>query len=213
VYAWQLDGDSISFTLTDPSPGEEPALTASDDHGNPLVTVSTVNIPDEQVYDPKTGQVHEITTVKGATASLIDAWNQNPIAANIALATGESAISLFAIHPNTPLHVRASIAHRVTGDFSSTPIVLSRPEFANLPDIHFKGRTAPDFMIRFGSNSESGDLPRALDLLASRGIHYELLDTIHLNWKDLYRPERIWRSFVTLAPQKGDEIYVYRRRD
>ena len=87
-----------------------------------------------------------------------------------------------------------------------------RPDFQGLPDIHFKGRVAPDYMIRFGSNGESSDFPKTMDLLAKRNVHYTLIETIHLNWKDLYRPERIWRSFVTVPPKDGDEIYVYRRQ-
>ncbi len=86
-----------------------------------------------------------------------------------------------------------------------------RDDFRGLPDIHFYGRIAPDYMIRFGSNDESGDFPKAIDLLAARQIHYTLIDTIPLNWKDLFRPERIWRSFVTVPPGAGEEIYIYRK--
>jgi hypothetical protein len=88
-----------------------------------------------------------------------------------------------------------------------------RADFRALPDIHFYGRTAPDYMIRFGTNSESIGNVQARDMLEERGINYDLVDTIHLHWKDWYRPERIWRSFVTVPPKQGDEIYIYKRDD
>jgi hypothetical protein len=150
-------------------------------------------------------------TEKSVASALIDAWNNDPAAANIAFATGESKITLTSVRRGEVLHVAAPVTDQTGTTLLEETTTPARDEFRDLPDIHFKGRIAPDYLIRFGTNGESGDFPRAVDLLASRGIHYELLETIHLNWKDLYRPERIWRSFVTVNPEKGDEIYIYRR--
>ena len=86
-----------------------------------------------------------------------------------------------------------------------------RADFKNLPDIHFYGRVAPDYLIRFGTNSESAAMEDAINLLADRGVEYDLVKTVHLHWRDYYRPEKIWRSFVTVQPNDGDEIYIYKK--
>lgn len=83
------------------------------------------------------------------------------------------------------------------------------PEYTNLPDIHFKGRVAPDYMIAFGPGAR--EVKEVQEKLTARGERYEPIDTIHVNWQDLYRPERVWRSFVTKMPKEGEEVYVYRR--
>jgi 4-amino-4-deoxy-L-arabinose transferase-like glycosyltransferase len=197
VYAWQLNGYFVIFTPTAPAEGEMPTLTANDASGKPLLSISVVNGPsptDEQVSD-----------------ALIAAWNSNPIAAEVAIATGYKSVTLTAVHPNQTLHITATVQHSRTGSLPQTSDNPSRADFRDLPGIHFKGRIAPDYMIRFGTNSESEDLPQALVFLATRGFHYRLINTIHLNWKDLYRPERIWRSFTTVAPKQGEEIYIYQK--
>ena len=80
-----------------------------------------------------------------------------------------------------------------------------------MPDIHFKGRVAPDYLIGFGPwTKEVGEVR---DLFSPRGVQYAQIDTIHVFWQDRYRPERIWRSFVTLEPKPGEEIYIYKRID
>jgi hypothetical protein len=197
TYAWQLDGDVASFVPINPHPGDTQGLVAIDAAGKPPVHISVVNPPG--------------CTEKSVASALIDAWNNDPAAANIAFATGESKITLTSVRRGEVLHVAAPVTDQTGTTLLEETTTPARDEFRDLPDIHFKGRIAPDYLIRFGTNGESGDFPRAVDLLASRGIHYELLETIHLNWKDLYRPERIWRSFVTVNPEKGDEIYIYRR--
>jgi 4-amino-4-deoxy-L-arabinose transferase-like glycosyltransferase len=85
-----------------------------------------------------------------------------------------------------------------------------KPEFANLPGIQFKYRTAPDYMIAFGPWSK--EIGQAQAALAPRGVRYELIDTIPVYWKDQFRPERIWHSFVTIEPKAGEEIYIYKRK-
>jgi hypothetical protein len=86
-----------------------------------------------------------------------------------------------------------------------------KSEYANLPDIQFQGRVAPDYLIAFGPYTKEIGETRAM--LAKRGIRYDLIETIHEYWKDQYRPERIWRTFVTPDPKPGEEIYIYRRVD
>ena len=53
---------------------------------------------------------------------------------------------------------------------------------------------------------------KAIRLLATRQIHYKLIQTLPYNWKDWYRPEIIWRSFQTAAPHPGELIYIYQRQ-
>jgi hypothetical protein len=197
TYAWQLTGDFVIFTPATPAADEVPTLTAHDSSGKPIVSISVTN-PD----DP---------TEKTVSEALIDAWNADPDAAAIAIATGESAVTLTAVHPNESLHITASVEHASTGTLLQTSNNPQRADFRNLPDIHFKGRVAPDYMIRFGTNGESADFPQAIDFLTTQGFQYRLINTIHLNWKDLYRPERIWRSFTTVAPKQGEEIYIYQK--
>lgn len=85
----------------------------------------------------------------------------------------------------------------------------SSAEYRNLTGIHFKNRIAPDYMIAFGPGTRETTLAQAA--LAARGVRYEQLHTIHVNWQDLYRPERVWRSFTTTEPRQGGEIYIFRQ--
>jgi hypothetical protein len=84
-----------------------------------------------------------------------------------------------------------------------------KPEYAKLPDIHFAGRVAPDYLIAFGPFADN--MADIRDQLAKRGYTYNQIDTLHTYWKDQYRPERIWRAFVSPEPKPGEEIYIYRR--
>jgi hypothetical protein len=86
-----------------------------------------------------------------------------------------------------------------------------RADFRGLPAIHFHGRIAPDYMIQFGPNTETTGTAADMKSLATRGVVYHPVATIHLHYKDMYRPERIWRSFVTVPPKEGEEIYIYHR--
>lgn len=62
-----------------------------------------------------------------------------------------------------------------------------KPEYQGFPDIHFEGRVAPDYMIAFGPGRE--DIEKAQKFLAERGARYQLVETLHVNWQDLYRPD------------------------
>lgn len=86
-----------------------------------------------------------------------------------------------------------------------------KPEFAGLPAIHFQYRGVPDYMIAFGPWNK--EIKEAQTALAPRGVRYKPIDTIKVYWKDQYRPERIWRSFVTVPPKAGEEIYIYQQVD
>lgn len=84
-----------------------------------------------------------------------------------------------------------------------------KPEYAHVDDALIQGRVAPDYLIAFGPYRKSIEQTQAQ--LAARGVVYEQIDTVHVFWRDLFRPEKIWRSFVTIEPRAGEEVYVYRR--
>jgi 4-amino-4-deoxy-L-arabinose transferase-like glycosyltransferase len=84
-----------------------------------------------------------------------------------------------------------------------------RPEYARVNEALIEGRTAPDYLIAFGPYTKSIDATRAE--LESRGVHYRKIETIHVFWHDLFRPERINRMFTTVTPKPGEEVYIYHR--
>ncbi len=85
----------------------------------------------------------------------------------------------------------------------------AKADYRSLPDIYFKGRVAPDCMIAFGS--EGDEVRRWLTYFATRGVRYEQVATIPLYAREMFRPELIWRSFTTIVPGAGEEIYVFRK--
>jgi 4-amino-4-deoxy-L-arabinose transferase-like glycosyltransferase len=198
IYAWQLDDTQEIFTPKSPTEGEIPTLEIPNTPGE-TISVSITN--------PKN------PTQQSVSDALVAAWNADPDASLIATAkVGSPTNPTIILLPSnrTIPNVVASVQHAKTGKLTKE-IIPPRADFKDVPDIHFFGRVAPDYMIRFGSNSESGDFDVAEQLLASRGIEYELVKTIHLHWKDYYRPERLWHSFVTVDPDEGDEIHIYRK--
>jgi hypothetical protein len=198
VYGWQVCGERITFAPASPAPGEMPTLTAYDDEtGKPAVTIQVTNPPD--------------AVVKSVSAAMIDAWNTNPTAASLAMASGDGVVTLTAVRTGEHLQVKSSVEHAGTGKLTQKAVTPQRAEFNGLPDIQFVGRTAPDYIIRFGTNGESAEFRDAMNLLTTRGISYTLIKTIHQHWRDAYRPELIWRSFVTVPPKPGDEIRIYQR--
>ena len=122
-------------------------------------------------------------------------------------------------------HVKAGESVFVAPDYMVYPLMFRAPgptyawqlndppkaDFVGVPDIHIRGRVAPDYLIRFGNNLAAQEVTRAQALLAKRGVHYELAATLPYCWQDRYRPERVWRSFSTNQPEPGWEIYIYRR--
>ncbi len=197
IYAWQLDDREEVFTPVNPARGEMPTLEIFDPEGKKIAQISVTN-----------GNHPDAYTVAHA---LIDAWNGDENASAIAVARGNTSVMLVP-QPGAPaVKVVPSVRDAKTGTIVRSQIE-PRADFHGLSDIHYFGRIAPDYMIRFGTNGESADFQHAIQLLKARGITYRLVDTIHLHWKDYFRPERIWHSFVTVEPKAGDEINIYKRR-
>jgi 4-amino-4-deoxy-L-arabinose transferase-like glycosyltransferase len=86
-----------------------------------------------------------------------------------------------------------------------------RADFAGVPDVNIRGRIAPDYMIQFGTSDMAKGVPNGMAEMAHRGARYELVATLPYHWQDTYRPERVWRTFRTVPPSPGQEIYIYRR--
>ena len=76
-------------------------------------------------------------------------------------------------------------------------------QFAGLPEIHFRGREMPDYVVVFGPAVET-----------IRGGRYELAATLDAYWRDEYRPELFWRRFADRAgfDRSREAVYVLRRR-
>lgn len=84
------------------------------------------------------------------------------------------------------------------------------PQFKELPEIHFFGRVPPDYIIAFGP--VVGDLVKSFR--PPPGVTYDLADVLDVFWKDLYRPEIMWRSFVPIPADKdrGTAVYIFKKR-
>jgi hypothetical protein len=135
------------------------------------------------------------------------------------------------VEPYTPLiawvngHVPAGESVLVSPDYMAYPLMLRapgptyawqlddppRPDLAGLPAIHVHGRVPPDFLIACGSSEMARGIPDAIQDLRRRGVEYALVDTLPVYWQDMYRPERMWRTFATVTPKSGEAIYIYRR--
>lgn len=122
-------------------------------------------------------------------------------------------------------HVAPRQSVWVVPDYCAYPLMFHAPDptyawqltsdagqFSVLPPIHFRGRTPPDFIAIFGPmRSQMAPLLQEWRL---RGIYYESVDELPFFWKDLYRPELFWRSFVTVrpSPNRFEGIYLFKRK-
>lgn len=80
------------------------------------------------------------------------------------------------------------------------------PQFAGLDEIHFIGRTPPEFVMIFGPTSG-----RVQSNLLRQGYHR--VETIDAFWADLIRPELFYHAFreVRDFDRSDRAIYVFRR--
>jgi len=84
-----------------------------------------------------------------------------------------------------------------------------RSDYRSLSDKYFKGRIPPDCLIAFGPYGD--EVRHWRDHFAQTGVHYEQVATIPVYYKEMFRPELIWRSFTTIRPVPGEEICIFRR--
>jgi 4-amino-4-deoxy-L-arabinose transferase-like glycosyltransferase len=78
------------------------------------------------------------------------------------------------------------------------------PQFTGLDPIHFYGVVPPDYVIAFGPVIRD-----VTEFLRARGMNYRQIETLDVYWKDLYRPELIWRNFKPVSDFDRDLQAVY----
>jgi len=90
------------------------------------------------------------------------------------------------------------------------PEQRNEKQFRDLPLIHFKGVTLPDYIIVFGPTVTQ--IRGLLEQWTQQGIQYEQIYTINTFWKDLYRPELFWRTFkpITGYDPETQAIYIFK---
>jgi hypothetical protein len=86
-----------------------------------------------------------------------------------------------------------------------------RPDFTSLAPIDFAGRVSPDYIVALGP--QQGVLSEIENQHVLPDFHYQLVDTIPVYWKDMYRPELYWRRFDTLTAfdPSRDGVFIYRK--
>jgi hypothetical protein len=84
-------------------------------------------------------------------------------------------------------------------------------QFSGLPAIHFRGQKQPDYIIVFGPMVVP--LREMLEQWKNEGVQYANIVMMNVFWKDLYRPELFWRSFVTIpvTDKQTQGVYVFKR--
>jgi 4-amino-4-deoxy-L-arabinose transferase-like glycosyltransferase len=87
----------------------------------------------------------------------------------------------------------------------------ARPDFAQLPSIHFKGQVPPDYLVAFGPYL--AQMAQALQSWNRPDLHYTEVTTLPVFWKDLYRPELFWRSFTPVGPFDPNTygVHIFKR--
>jgi hypothetical protein len=122
-------------------------------------------------------------------------------------------------------HVPAGDSIWVMPDYATYPLMFHapgalyawqlewppRPDFAKLPRIHFIGQEPPDYLIAFGPSLPG--MAQAIRNLNRPDVSYKQVATINVFWKDLYRPELIWRTFQPISnfDPKTQAVYVFQR--
>jgi hypothetical protein len=58
-----------------------------------------------------------------------------------------------------------------------------------------------------------GQISGLLEQFAAKGVRYQLNATLDFYWRDVYRPELFWRSFVPMTAYNKDSeaIYIFKR--
>ena len=162
-------------------------------------------------------------------------WLGASVVLLLSFATQSSALKYYrelwhpAVEPYTPVAqwVRQNIpAHStvyVCPDWCVSPMMWNapqatyvwqlsdppKPDYANLADIYMKGRIPPDYLIAFGPYVSEIDQWRAF--FQQKGVRYKPAATIPVYYKEMFRPELIWRSFKTIEPAMGEQISIFRR--
>jgi hypothetical protein len=86
-----------------------------------------------------------------------------------------------------------------------------RPDFAQLPAIHFRGQVPPDYLVAFGPFV--GQMAQTLQSWNRPDLRYEQVATLPVFWHDLYRPELFWRSFTPVTGFDPNQygVHIFKR--
>ena len=83
-------------------------------------------------------------------------------------------------------------------------------QFQALPDIHFRGRVLPDYIIAFGPS-----VVDAANLIGrdAPGVRYNAVEQLNVYWADLIRPELFWHSFDPVRNYDPDteSVIIYKQ--
>lgn len=85
------------------------------------------------------------------------------------------------------------------------------PQFASLPAIHFKGEVMPNYLIGFGQQVKQ--LQNDIKQHGQAGVEYRPAAKLEVFWRDLYRPELFWRTFVPIEnyDRERDAVFIFKR--
>jgi hypothetical protein len=122
-------------------------------------------------------------------------------------------------------HVPAGGSIWVLPDYATYPLMFHAPralyawqlkwppraDFAGLPRIHFVGQEPPDYLIAFGPSLNQ--MVQAIRYWERPDVSYRQVARIDVFWKDLYRPELMWRSFepITNFDPNSQAVYIFQR--
>jgi hypothetical protein len=85
----------------------------------------------------------------------------------------------------------------------------SEDRYPGLDPMHFRGKVAPEYFLAFGPLAEA----ITGQARAHLGVGYQKIATLDFFWRDMFRPELMWRTFkpITDYPKNRDAIYVFQR--
>jgi hypothetical protein len=153
----------------------------------------------------------------------------DPVRSTVAQFVGELARPRTAAYGAAVAWVNANVAEGesiwVLPEYAISPLMFHAPkavyawqlswppaeQFRGLPEIHFRGRVPPDYIIAFGPVVEL--VRRSLATSEMVG-HYEQVATLHVPWRDGpagdgTRPELFWHEFRAGINAKG--VHIFRR--
>jgi len=156
-------------------------------------------------------------------------WDQ-PVRSTIAEYVGELAHPRPTAYGEAALWVNRHVAEGqsiwVLPEYAVSPLMFHAPrpvyawqlrwppdeQFRGLPEIHFKDRVPPDYIIAFGPVVVP--LRGLLDGWARSGVaRYAPTATLDVYWRDDTRPELLWHAFRPVAGFRPDRecVYIFHR--
>jgi hypothetical protein len=114
------------------------------------------------------------------------------------------------VHPDHAVYPLMYHAPHVTYAWQFEP--RADDEFFMLPQIHFREREEPDYLIAFGVDVR--EVRRVMQTMRARGAMYELTAHLPVHFPDLTRPELYWRSFteIPVTDAERDGVFVFVKR-